>query len=395
MSSTRCEICSNQNASFHYGGVCCPSCKTFFRRTLRANSEYKCKKDNNCTITGSGHKACKSCRFKRCMELLNPKLLHSDRNSNSKSFVSSCETNIQTIEEQLSMMPIMEMNRKLNVPYEGPLGYKSGLKLPSNTDFRSLLEYFKCVDQFVDEYSETELNHVGPFANFDINLSVPEAFLHSPSRVSSRTKILWEANRWVTPDCVLKIWCRSMLHYIDLTSHIPELQKLEADDRLRMLVSRSLPFSGLTTIHRTLKYGNKKCILTTGGTYMPMEVEEIKQFKGSCTNNTPMQELNLTDEEFVLLRMILFFVPGPRLSQHALKSVQEAQSYYQSLLIEYLNSKYDRSTALQRLSDLLSFLPIVEGHSFIQENKMIAELLFTGMKGKLIYDFYISQTLRH
>jgi hypothetical protein len=35
--SLECRVCGDKSAKIHYGGLCCPSCKIFFRRNARSN----------------------------------------------------------------------------------------------------------------------------------------------------------------------------------------------------------------------------------------------------------------------------------------------------------------------------------------------------------------------
>ncbi|KAI6204508.1 hypothetical protein M3Y94_00682500 [Aphelenchoides besseyi] len=416
MDSTMCKICGSGKASNHYGGRCCLRCKAYFRRAVKSNVKYKCASNNNCEINESGRKCCKACRYKRSLAAgLDPNLIHYDRCWDSdyvanKSLSSESDSPQTSIDDTVSLI---EMNKVLSQPFDGPLACKSSLSFSPTNDFRSFLKYFNAVDRFVDEFHETGFNHAGDFKDFNVNLSVQEAFMYSPRRLSSRTKILWQANNWVTVEAMSKIFCRTMVHYIDLASHIPELQLLEQEDKLRVLISRSMTFSGLTSIHRTLKCTKQKCVLISGGLYLPMEPTEIEQFKAAYAGNKymteaaelavnvfdtfigPMRELNLTDDEFVLLRFIAFFVPSQKLSPHAREVIRSAQSYYQSLLVEYLKANYDRSQALKRLGEILTFLPIIENHVAVRDNRMIAAMLFnTGLKGTLTHDFYIARTLR-
>ncbi|KAI6210187.1 Nuclear hormone receptor family member nhr-34 [Aphelenchoides besseyi] len=423
MESRGCQICNNEKASIHYGGRCCLRCKTFFRRTLKSNAKYKCDKNNDCEIVGSGRQCCKACRLNRCFATqMDPKLVQSDRKpppnvrrseqsfSSNESFSPHSSVDSMEIANRFSLV---EVNKTLNFPYEGPLAYKSPLELPSTNDFRSLLKYFNEVDRFVDEYYDTGLSHTSHFKDYNINLSIQEAFMISPRRLSSRTKILWQPNHWVTSESIGKVFCRTIVHYIDLSSHIPELQLMEPEDKLRLLVSRAMTFCGLTAMHRTFKYAKKRCVLTTGGGYMPLEIEELVRFRTLCIGDKtlsdsvqsavmtydtfvgPMRDLQLTDDEFVLLRLISFFVQTQKLSQEAREIVRTAQSYYQSLLIQYLCSKYERTYALQRLTDILSFIPIIENQVAIRDNQMIAATLFNSdLKGTLTHDFFILRTMR-
>ena len=68
--SDKCQICSSKAESekvlyVHYGARSCLKCKHFFRRN--ANKEIKKKCNLNCDISNKGRKACKVCRYEKCL----------------------------------------------------------------------------------------------------------------------------------------------------------------------------------------------------------------------------------------------------------------------------------------------------------------------------------------
>ena len=63
---SNCHVCGDLAiAHMHYGGVCCYSCKAFFRRATQTgkDAKYKCKNDKECTITYTNRRACQYCRW--------------------------------------------------------------------------------------------------------------------------------------------------------------------------------------------------------------------------------------------------------------------------------------------------------------------------------------------
>ncbi len=66
-----CPICtqwSDKPHMIHYGGLCCFSCKAFFRRTHHESRKRPiyCKKDGQCPIT-TRRKKCRKCRYDKCI----------------------------------------------------------------------------------------------------------------------------------------------------------------------------------------------------------------------------------------------------------------------------------------------------------------------------------------
>ncbi|KAL3842002.1 hypothetical protein ACJMK2_020076 [Sinanodonta woodiana] len=64
-----CKVCSGTSTGFHFGVITCEACKAFFRRALLQKQNYKCAKDDNCTITDTRLGNCSSCRLKKCFAL--------------------------------------------------------------------------------------------------------------------------------------------------------------------------------------------------------------------------------------------------------------------------------------------------------------------------------------
>lgn len=66
-----CMICAGQSTGIHFGVEACAACSAFFRRTVVLQKNYKCSKDNNCSITkgGPGGQKCRACRFKKCIQI--------------------------------------------------------------------------------------------------------------------------------------------------------------------------------------------------------------------------------------------------------------------------------------------------------------------------------------
>jgi hypothetical protein len=67
-----CHVCGDRAiAHMHYGGICCYSCKAFFRRAVQNGKDkaYKCKKDSDCEVSVNTRRGCQKCRFEKCREI--------------------------------------------------------------------------------------------------------------------------------------------------------------------------------------------------------------------------------------------------------------------------------------------------------------------------------------
>ena len=64
--SPPCKVCDDFSTGNHFGVPSCEACKSFFRRSVRANSQYSCRGDRNCTITKTTRNRCQYCRLQKC-----------------------------------------------------------------------------------------------------------------------------------------------------------------------------------------------------------------------------------------------------------------------------------------------------------------------------------------
>ena len=67
-----CHVCGDKAiAHLHYGGICCYSCKAFFRRAVQngKDASYKCKAGSECEVSQQTRRGCQKCRFEKCLRV--------------------------------------------------------------------------------------------------------------------------------------------------------------------------------------------------------------------------------------------------------------------------------------------------------------------------------------
>ncbi|RCN45837.1 zinc finger, C4 type [Ancylostoma caninum] len=70
-SESICQICGSPGAQIYYRAISCGSCKAFFVRAIKRSAAFVCDNNGKCIVnkeSTTGRKACKACRFMRCIQ---------------------------------------------------------------------------------------------------------------------------------------------------------------------------------------------------------------------------------------------------------------------------------------------------------------------------------------
>lgn len=62
-----CKVCGDTASGNHFGVLSCEACKSFFRRSIRANARYACRGNRTCAIEKHTRNRCQYCRLQKCM----------------------------------------------------------------------------------------------------------------------------------------------------------------------------------------------------------------------------------------------------------------------------------------------------------------------------------------
>ncbi|CAF2570332.1 unnamed protein product [Rotaria sp. Silwood2] len=94
---SQCKVCETDGAQVHYGGLCCISCKMFFRRNASFDLDaHQCVFREICDITINSRRACRYCRLQKCLAIgMQRELLRASHHRRAKSveqIVSSSNT---------------------------------------------------------------------------------------------------------------------------------------------------------------------------------------------------------------------------------------------------------------------------------------------------------------
>ncbi|KAI6228837.1 hypothetical protein M3Y99_01183600 [Aphelenchoides fujianensis] len=269
-----CAVCGIGGAGSHFGAISCQCCAKFMRRSVRLGLRFECRKESQCVVTGHGRASCKSCRMAACLRAgMDPKLIRSDR---------SRDTDVRDAFKRRNKPPTpppadpFSIIRRVIGELDGPLGFRSPPPALDSADFSAHLRFFLNADRFVAEFEEP---NTAAMPKWSVDLSLEEGFLHTPGRLSQRTKMLWKRERLCSPESFVPVACRNIVHFVDVVSHIPELRLLDSSDLLRLLAGKSVDIRQLIMMQQTLRNTNEKCVLNPCGQYFGLEEWEMERNK--------------------------------------------------------------------------------------------------------------------
>lgn len=67
LQQTICKVCGDTASGNHFGVQSCEACKSFFRRSIRANARYACRGSRACAIEKHTRNRCQYCRLQKCV----------------------------------------------------------------------------------------------------------------------------------------------------------------------------------------------------------------------------------------------------------------------------------------------------------------------------------------
>uniref|UniRef100_A0A914Q1P6 Uncharacterized protein n=1 Tax=Panagrolaimus davidi TaxID=227884 RepID=A0A914Q1P6_9BILA len=456
-----CLVCGDPKASKHYGSFCCSGCKGFFRRSIRGNAQYFCCFKNECKVQQVVHDDRKLYKRRKKKEALNNNFeLDNEREEEqcisppsppttippstamtsssdipSTSFASSSSANIIVKQEKRRTLKHHEQeihsdgwlelaikaNKQLWIPNYCPLGKAKIIPHFDIHDFQSITNYYVLVEKYaniitatkktikeffrlVDNFYETGLNHIIDDLQCSLELGVEEAF-ENPRKMSPRTKIDWEGRSLIETPSLNRVYCRLFLHYIDWTSHIPEINQMLNEDWNQLIFARSVPCLWMMLCQRSIIYGTNGISLS-GGIYFPLDEKEQAQINTTAMLKKicillmeefiqPAKAINLTQSEYAILRVLCFFTAETKLSPGGREVVRKTRNFYRNTLVQHIREKYSSDETANRVSEILSILPILEIASRIANDEFCFMTLFNvaEMQGKLTYDLYVKKAL--
>ncbi|CAO4377725.1 unnamed protein product [Caenorhabditis nigoni] len=316
-----CEICGKRAFGYNYDVVSCNACKMFFRR---ANAEKMAKK--KCRLGGQcfdvdnlleASPKCRPCRFVKC------KKLGMKRNLDSEILIP---TKPEFSEIAVVNTPIVTQSH-----------------IDSNTF------------QKIKYMNETRIKVYKM-----INVCEDPSFLELVLQDSNLAKYMKpHLINWETTERKLKPWgSLGVMVIAEVVKTMDFYKELLFSDKVLLLKNVAFKSHHLSIAFDSFIMKKGRVLTPTGDEMLPQEVMEIEKCNEVIDDllTIPMQpllKLEVTENEFLLLNMIMICNPGiPNLSQNGKDILYKHQCQYTRLLLQ-ICLQTDPKTGPSRLLELL------------------------------------------
>ncbi|KAI6176150.1 CBR-NHR-4 protein [Aphelenchoides bicaudatus] len=385
-----CVVCSDCAFGRHYNAIVCNGCKGFFRRSVWASRRYVCRFQNDCSVTKANRNVCRACRLQKCYnEGMKAEAVQMERDRYGGTGLNPMGTPTNFLEAktrprsfsnsaaQTTLTSKDFQTEKLIKPMPCHLD-PNGVSVPVNQCSTSAVDENLLIEDLVQlehqiwdlRDSANALSELPAFGQLNIKFEL--AFFH-PELVSRRYAMNFLGEQILDSPKFIDGWRRHFTYYCDWAVRIKEFALLPYIDQICLAKRRLVSLGWFTHAFLSYRISNKEGIAMANGHYHPYKTDcqfgqidaTMKEFAENMMDMFmndilyPFRNMQLDFNEYVLMKMLLFFRDEFFLSPEALKIVREVRDKYSKILFNYVSKKCEGNVleAINRYTELLNFIP--------------------------------------
>ncbi|KAK6737567.1 hypothetical protein RB195_019961 [Necator americanus] len=323
-----CLICGEPSTGKHYGIVACLGCKTFFRRAVVQRQDTLCKRDNPCDVTQAARKACRACRYRKCLE---------------------CGMSREALQPRRDLIGCRRV-RSRPIP-RTPSPAEVSATDPTKEYLLQLIERLTEIDQRIRK------------RKFELMRSKKEA-MNLAEIVRAGTDYDDSSNKLmiILAKDISHVTQTDLLMMLEWVRTLPCFPPLAVEDKVTLLRRFAVHHLVLEHGFFTASSNMEDVWLISNGTFMPRDVEVLpEEYRSSITPDrrwrqeklykhmtdtcidevaTPLRQLQLLPQELVVLKIIMLFNCGnhtetSEISDESRKAVIAYRDQVISALFQY------------------------------------------------------------
>nr|CAD2169628.1 unnamed protein product [Meloidogyne enterolobii] len=351
---TACSICERIASGYlFYGVICCYSCKHFFNRCITSQNKYKCENDGNCNLSPNIN-VCKSCRFDKC--ILKGMYIQTTKGREPEEVVE-IQTMIQNKRRELASKGKYVQGKSNNCAVEETnfVDLQKSLIAKQNTQ---LIDYLLTIEQHACRIRDSPVGIQDLHYNSSLS-SLATLLMRKENLIAMKPEYVIGKQNFPEPvfnpnkgifSSLPKPMTDLLLIIVDTARTMPFFDKLDLADKICLITTIALP---LKVFHSAYYSSRKKSeIVVLPNQALVRNAFKANIYKEDATINKfkkklfvdsmgPFNRLQLSKEEFVLLRAIIFshFV-STGLSQHGRQLLLTEAENYSDILMKMLQKRY-------------------------------------------------------
>ncbi|CAJ0943572.1 unnamed protein product, partial [Mesorhabditis belari] len=374
----KCRVCGKSPASKIYGSIACASCKIFFLRVCTAGAPVPdCQNFRLCVgpkFLVPGKSRCVACRFEKCIQVgMLPEntarrrgcLLREKRSMIGLKPRGRPKLETQEIDDQPSTSFSLDTREAQLIAkyFSRPLLFS---KAPSLDVLRELTNFERLL------MSDTVIDLLPHNFEYTMEKMKMMDILWNPTIICPRAPVgyqlytNYEMPRKYMSTLGGRMFARSLVLFADWFRATPEFWDLNEEDRINLFCRQVLRLNLLNDYYYTHKYQFNDGILSP--LYTRLKANEIEEANLEAITDSflyhmhfgmsvvipTMRKVEMGDEEFVLIRNIIFFSSGIGLTENGSEIARKAFLKYSNILLEYLKLRFRRETlAIEKFGKLM------------------------------------------
>nr|CAD2192114.1 unnamed protein product [Meloidogyne enterolobii] len=301
---TDCVVCARPAKCCHFDVPSCLGCRSFFRRSILNQRTYSCKNNGNCQI-GKGE-LCRSCRFDRCLlggmdfrtiqkfpdgfsvDKISALLTEKKRKLSEKASVGVL-SRIERSEVELLQLLIYFDNNLLYVRH-------------SETDISTSIYFDKSMSDLINsDGGGLTYSIMARSDQFSKHKRVPKSFNFYQQRFREGDYSILSPN-WLYIDSFL---------IIEMTKTMPVFQQLSFEDKIRLYSRNGMATVVFSALFYSKNLQGSEILIFPNGFSPLLAASDDKLFNILFYKHMiKMKEINLSREEFLILRNLIFLHTG-------------------------------------------------------------------------------------
>uniref|UniRef100_A0A914DWL0 Uncharacterized protein n=1 Tax=Acrobeloides nanus TaxID=290746 RepID=A0A914DWL0_9BILA len=379
--TTICSVCNDEASGRHYGVVACFGCKGFFRRTVRSNKVYTCRYEERCQIDKAGRNICRSCRFRKCLEVgMEPDAIRPDRDKtgrqkNPRRSTSQASQNTNEGNRLYSCSELSNVKSE-DVENRSPSTNSS----ITEKDLRSTCESTAMhaekdmvintlceIERICAELRDPTMQQTCSEDVIDMHEVIAKTFLIAPRTPLDYSATQPASSRQDFYDGLKRL----VVLAIDYTNTLKPIADLRAEEKVALIRNFVSSFLVFYTAFRSVAAGRSDSIVLPNGSFID-ENTSSKIFGDSDPKNgvegrinhlqalmidklqQTIEKMEVTEVEYVILKAIIALdCHATHLSQETSNMLMVARESVQNALYLYLQGQYSSMQAITRFGRLL------------------------------------------